>query len=184
MNWKILLGSARVLFWVAAIWMLLRDADAKRSASMDGYGRIQFSRNGVAFLAWILITTDLAWWAIRDFLSSGGKPFGIVNGAGLGLLVVLFLADFPGTIVTTSEGLEQLYWLRRNKRIQWRDIVEVNTGAKSRTVTITGSDGTKIVHSTQLADRPRLLLELKQYSGDNLPPDFPREPLVQPQSLT
>ena len=49
------------------------------------------------------------------------------------------------------------------------------TGEKSRTVTITGADGIKIVHSRQLPDRPRLLWELKQHCGEQLPADFPRE---------
>jgi hypothetical protein len=61
----------------------------------------------------------------------------------------------------------------------WKNIVEINTGEKSRTVAITSSDGTEIVHSDLLVDRPRMLLELKQHCGENLPPDFPREPLAQ-----
>jgi hypothetical protein len=44
-------------------------------------------------------------------------------------------------------------------------------------VTVTGKDGTKIIHSPMLADRPRFLLELKRHCGEELPPDFPREPI-------
>jgi hypothetical protein len=40
------------------------------------------------------------------------------------------------------------------KQIGWADILETNSGEKSRTVTITGADGTNIVHSRQLPDRP------------------------------
>jgi Bacterial PH domain len=72
-----------------------------------------------------------------------------------------------------SDGLQQVSWLWKNKRIRWEDIVEINTGGKSRTVTITGSDGTKIVHSRVLPDRPRLLIELRHHCGENLPSDFP-----------
>ncbi len=43
---------------------------------------------------------------------------------------------------------------------------------------MTGADGTKIIDPRKLADRPRLLLELKQYCGEKLPPAFPREPVA------
>ena len=79
-------------------------------------------------------------------------------------------------VVIAVDGLEEVYWLRRRKRIQWKGIVEISTGEKSRTITITGADGTRIVHSPQLPDRPQLLLELKNLCGENLPPDFPRKP--------
>jgi hypothetical protein len=69
----------------------------------------------------------------------------------------------------------QISWPGRNRRIRWAEIAEINTGEKSRTVTITGGNGTKIIHTRSLPDRPRLLMELKHYCGENLPPDFPRE---------
>ena len=50
---------------------------------------------------------------------------------------------------------------------------------KIRTVTITGADGTKIVHNRQLPNRPCLLVELKQHCGEKLPSDFPREPITE-----
>jgi hypothetical protein len=45
-------------------------------------------------------------------------------------------------------------------------------------VTIIGADGTKIIHSRQLPDRPRLLMELKIHCAEKLPSDFPREPIA------
>jgi Bacterial PH domain len=178
MSWTILLGTARLLCWGALAWMGLARADVRRAAQVHSDGRVEFGRNGFAYLAWILFTIDFAWSAIKDLASSKPSPHLLVNGACLGLLALLLLFSFPGTVALTSDGLEEVYWLRRNKRIQWRDIVEINTGEKSRTVTITGADGTRIVHSAQLADRARLLLELKQHCGDSLPPDFPREPIA------
>lgn len=82
----------------------------------------------------------------------------------------------PGTIVVADDGLEQRYWFRMDKRIGWKNIEEIKS-VKWSTVTITGTDGTKIVHSPMLADRPRFLLELKRHCGEELPPDFPREPI-------
>jgi hypothetical protein len=113
-----------------------------------------------------------------DYLRHGlGNPWEALIGASFGLGALAFLIELPATIVAGSDGLEQVYWFRRNKRIGWGEIVEINTGEKSRVVTITGADGTKIIHSRQLTDRPRLLLELKRHCGDNLPPDFPCEPI-------
>ena len=83
------------------------------------------------------------------------------------------LFEFPGSVVVTGDGLEQIYWFWRNKHIRWNDIVEIESGQKDRTVTITSANGTKIVHSRFLADRPRFLLELKEHCGEELPPDFP-----------
>jgi hypothetical protein len=184
MRSTVLLGTAKLLFWVAAFWLLFRKAEARQRATVHGDGRIEFARNAYSYLAWILITVSLAWLATRGLLFGKREPLALLQAVGLGLLPVMLLTEFPGTIMITDVGLEQLYWLRRNKRIQWEDIVEINTGEKIRSVTITADDGTKIVHSAGLPDRARLLLELKQHCGDNLPPDFPREPLPQPHSLT
>ena len=59
-----------------------------------------------------------------------------------------------------------------NKRVCWGE-----TGKEQHDV-ITGSDGTKIIHSRVLPARPRLLIELRHYCGRNLPSDFPREPIM------
>jgi len=184
MRSTVLLGTAKLLFWVAAFWLLLRKAEARQRATVHGDGRIEFARNAYSYLAWVLISVSLAWWAIRYLLFGNREPLALLQAVGLGLVTVMLLVEFPGTIVVTDIGLEQLCWLRRNKRILWEDIVEINTGEKIGTVTITAVDGTKIVHSADLPDRTRLLLELKQHCGENLPPDFPREPLPQAHSLT
>jgi hypothetical protein len=102
----------------------------------------------------------------------------LIIAAILGILAMMFIFTFPETIVVTDNGLEQISWLWKKKQIRWADIVEINTGEKSRTVTITGADGTKIVHSRQLPDRSRLLMELRVHCGENLPSDFPREPIT------
>ncbi|RSL17642.1 hypothetical protein EDE15_3177 [Edaphobacter aggregans] len=51
------------------------------------------------------------------------------------------------TRVVASDGPQQVSWLWKNKRVCWEDTIEIKTGKKSCTVTITGSDGKKIVHS-------------------------------------
>ena len=98
-----------------------------------------------------------------------------MGATALGMLALVVAFSFPHTIIVMADGLQQITWLRRKKQIHWGDIVEINTGERSRAVTITGADGTRVVHTHQLPDRPRLLMELKVHCGENLPPDFPRE---------
>jgi hypothetical protein len=50
---------------------------------------------------------------------------------------------------------------------------EIRSGADLK---IIGVDGTTIVHSHLLADRKRLMSEIRRYCADELPPDFPQEP--------
>ena len=120
----------------------------------------------------------LAYATLSQLKYSHGRPLGLMIAVCLGILLVMALFPFPGTIVVTADGLEQISWSWKNKQIRWADIVEINAGEKSRTVTVTGADGTKIVQSRQLPDRPRLLAELRDHCRDNLPSDFPREPIT------
>lgn len=92
-------------------------------------------------------------------------------------MAIYGLLNLPGTIVVSGEGIEQQYWLRKNKRIRWGNIVEIDSDPKDRRVTIQAADGTKIDHSFFHSGRQRFLQELKQHCGSELPEDFPREPL-------
>jgi hypothetical protein len=73
----------------------------------------------------------------------------------------------------TDSGLQEVFWLWRNTRIRWDEIVEINTEKKDSAVTVIGADKTRIIHSGRLPDRPRFLLEIKRHCGENLPADFP-----------
>ena len=113
---------------------------------------------------------------VTQLKHSHGRPFQFMIAASFAVIAVMIILPFPGTIIVTADGLKRISWLWKNKRIRWAEIAEINTGQRSRTVTITGTDGTKIVHSRQLPDRPGLVMALKNYCGANLPSDFPREP--------
>jgi hypothetical protein len=97
----------------------------------------------------------LVYATISQLKGSRGRPLDLIIAASLGIVAILIIFTFPVTIVVTDNGLEQIPWLWKKKQIRWADIVEINTGEKRRTVTITGADGTKIVHSRQLPDRSR-----------------------------
>jgi hypothetical protein len=180
MHWKPFLLIARELpVWIVTAAVLISiagSADRQRKALVLRGGRIEFSPNRRAFWAWPLLVVCLVCATISQLKGRHGRPLDLIIAASLGILAMMIILTFPETIIVTDNGLEQISWLRKNKQIRWGDIVEINTGEKSRTVTITGADGTKIVHSRQLPDRPRLLMELKNRCGEKLPPDFPREP--------
>jgi hypothetical protein len=175
--WKLLPGTLRLLLWFAIGWALFGRGAKRRSARVLSDGRIKFSPDLLTLCAWAFAIALLARLAMSVLTHSHREPLQLVAAVGLGLGTLSLLFSLPGTVVITAGGLEQIYWLRKNKRICWKDIVEIETGVKSRIVTTTGADGTKIIHSDQLADRPRFLLELKQNCGNDLPPDFPREPI-------
>ena len=177
MIWKILSGLTRDLFWIVLAWMIYSVTFDRRCARVINEGRIEFAPHWLTIWAWLFITGFMAWRATRNFMHGHGNPWEVMILACLGLAALGILFDNPATIVVTGDGLEQLYWFRRKKRIRWSEFEEVKTGKKSGMVTVTGKDGTKIIHSPMLADRQRFLLELKRHCGEELPPDFPREPI-------
>ena len=150
-------------------------ADGQRKARELDDGQIEFAPNRRAVWAWGLLVPYLIYAIVSQVKYSHGRPLHLMTAAALGVIALMIIFTFPETIIVTADGLKQISWLWKNKRIRWSEIVEINTGEKSRTVTIAGADGTKIVHSRQLPDRPALLMTLKEHCGENLPPDFPRE---------
>jgi hypothetical protein len=177
LTWKLLHWIADLLFWGALAWIVFGIKGNQRPARDLSSDQIEFAPHWFTIWAWLFIIGFMAVPGMRYVMQRQGSPWQIVFSTCLGFGALLEVIDFPGTIVVTRDGLEQIYWLRKRKRIRWKDIVEVETGIKEKAITITGADGTKIVHFSQLADRSRLLMELKRHCGEELPPDFPREPI-------
>jgi hypothetical protein len=170
----------RLLFWVGLVTALSSSLGSERisgKAHTLSDGRIEFAPHWLTFWGSLLIAFYFAYLSIARVRNHHEIGFDLLIAACIGAFSLTIAFSLPGTITVTTNGVNQSFWLRKNKVIHWEEIVEVNTGEKSRTVTITGKNGTKILHSRQLPDRPRLLLEIKQHSGENLPPDFPREPV-------
>jgi hypothetical protein len=153
-------------------------ADKQRWAEVLQDGGVEFTPNRRAFFAWPALVVYSIYATISRMMHIQGSPLNLIIAVLFGVLTVMIAVSFPAKIIVASDGLKQVSWPWKNKRIRWEDIVEINTGGKSRTVTITGSDGTQIVHSRVLPDRPRLLIELKQHCSENLPSDFPREQIT------
>ena len=180
MIWKDFVWIIRhLLLWgvpLSLIVLLFAKTNSQQARVLDD-GRIEFAPTRIAIWFWLLITIYFAFLCF-DYLQRGGwKSFDHLCSALFGTMALTAFFSFPGKITVASDGLEQVSWFWKNKHLGWPDIVEINTGQKSSTVTIAGADGTKIVHSAQLADRARFLFELKQHCGENLPSDFPREPV-------
>jgi hypothetical protein len=182
MVWKVPFWVAHHLFGIVSLvgFAIFIGARNRRPAKDFGDGRVEFALSRGVLGAWIVVIVFLGYQSIEFFVHSQGNLLNIAPAAFPALLALLFLFGFPGTLVISSDGLQQVRWCWRNKRIQWKDIVEINTGKKNPTVTITGRDGTKIAHLRQFPDRFRFLLELKEHCGENLPSDFPREPIGPP----
>jgi|ERR1035438_4302558 hypothetical protein len=170
-----LIWVVHLLFWIAIGLIVFGMRGNRRPAKVLNSERVEFAPNWIVVWAWMLVYLRMAFFAANYLKQGLEKPWDLATGAlfSIALFVVLFY--FPETIAVTGEGVEQVYWLRKNKRIRWEEIVEVNSGKRDKVVTITGSDGTKIIHSRQLADRARFLQELKEHCGEKLPLDFPRE---------
>ena len=155
-----------------ALWVLLA-GDAEHRAAKDlQNGLVEFPPRRIVLSACLWIAVFLGYAATKLFLHSHGVPLNLAIATCPAVLAIAFLCSVPGTVIVSPETVQQIFWFRKSRRIRWEQIVEVNTGGKNPTVTITGADGTKIVHSNQLADRARLLREIKKYCGEKLPPEF------------
>jgi hypothetical protein len=166
------------------IYSVWGGADKDRKAEVLRDGRVAFTPNRRSFWAWPLLVIYSTYATLSQVMHAQRSPLSLTSAALGGVLTITIAISFPAKIIVTSEGLEQVCWLWKNKRIRWDEIVEINTGEKSHLVTITGADGTKIVHGHQLPDRSRLLFELRHHCGENLPSDFPREPMTDFQDAT
>jgi hypothetical protein len=177
MTWRILHWIADLLFWGALAWIVFGMKGNRRPARDLSDDRIEFAPHWLTIWVWLFIIAFMAVPGMEHVLQRQGNPWEIVFLTCLGFGALSIIIDFPGTIVVTRDGLEQFYWLRKRKRIFWKEIVEIETCVQNDAVKITSLNRTKIVHYYLLADRSRLLLELKRHCGEELPPDFPREPI-------
>jgi len=130
MHWKAVHEIARLLGGVLLAWMFLGGADKRRAAKMLDGGRVEFTPNWYAYWAWPLVVALFVWMAADKLIQSHGKLFEVGIAACIGWLAVALLISFPGMVVVANEGLEQVYWFWKHKRILWKDIVEINTGKK------------------------------------------------------
>jgi len=159
-------------------WLHFGDLWNRGRAKMMKDDRVEFPPGRLAVVRWLWMLWICGGGAVGATLEAyrvhNSWYFALSALAGLAFFGTLF--SFPETVATTREGVEQIYWFRRNKRIRWIDIAEVGITGKCRRIAVRGIDGTEIVHSRKLADRSRFLTELRQHCESKLPAEFPREP--------
>lgn len=179
MVWKLHHGFIYEFLWLAlpllALVVFLTGVGKRKSARIFSNDRLEFSPSWVQFVAWAIVVLYCIYGSADAFLRYRGTFSSFMFGFALGCSAIVFLQVFPGTIIVSKDDIRQEYWFWRNQYIRWDEIVEVNTGKKSRTITITGAKRATITHARNLPDRRRLLLEIKRHCGESLPPDFPRE---------
>jgi hypothetical protein len=166
--------SINFFFWIALALVLFSSiVSNRRIATVHANGKVDFATRWFGIWAWLYVVIRMCFIASSYLRHGMGQPLTFATGALLGFASVGSVFMLPGTVIVSNYGLEEVIWLWRNKRIRWEEIVEINTERKGSTVTVIGADKTKIIHSSQLSDRPRFLLEIKRHCGENLPADFP-----------
>lgn len=157
-------------------WLHLGDLRMNRGkAKMIAGDRVEFPPARLAIIRWL--------WEIWFYgcgsaalvieIHRGRQEWMLLYFALFPLLFAHKLISFPGSVATGLEGLEQIFWLRGNKKIRWIDISAIQRTDKGRAITIVGTDGTEIVHSRRLADQSRFLRELEVHCRADLLKDFP-----------
>jgi hypothetical protein len=166
---------ALILAALAAFALLLfLGRIGNRGSARFADGKVSFPPSRASLGSGLVIIGFLLQSAVRHLLRSHGTPADWLIQGGLLVGSLALLSELPGTVVVTDEGLEQIYWFRRRVKLPWDHLVEVVLNP--HTVTIRGENGTRILHTGRQVDRARLLVELKHHCGDDLPPEFPRQP--------
>jgi hypothetical protein len=158
---------------VAGLWWLsrqiVREADSGRTARPLSEGGLEFAADQRAFLAMYIFLGVFA------VIGVGGTISALISHASLLFPLVclgftlLLLRVLPGTIVLSTEGLEQRFWLAKVTRIGWSQVREIAVRHEKGLVTIRSKSGTKIEHTRQLPDRARLLAELEARCPEKMP---------------
>jgi hypothetical protein len=139
MTWNHFMWIARLLWvWIVPVLvpLLLWATENKQKAVALNDERIEFTPSRSSSWAWALFAIYAAYVAAAHLRHSHREPLDILISICVGILGPMILYSLPGTIAVTADGIEQAFWFQKNRHICWADIVEINTGEKSRTVTI------------------------------------------------
>ena len=126
---------------------------------------IEFPVDQVTFWLSLIGTAYSFYWAIMafakiDFVSTHllSRYIGVIAPASIGIALLFSL---PGALTVTSEGIEQRFWFRPNKRVFWTEIATITVG--NYRLEVGAANGQRIVHERSNLDRERFLLELKRH---------------------
>jgi hypothetical protein len=164
-----------MLGMLVLVWVLARivagSADAGRQARQVD-GNLELAPNKRSFVAAPVFAGLLVYLGVMMFMSRLPLQIRVV-GAGFWLVpAAIILAVFPATILVSDEGVKQVYWLWKAKRIAWKNVAQVAFDKKRQRLTIATTSGTRIVHSRQLPDRARLIAELEKHCESKVPAEL------------
>jgi len=181
MIWKSLLWLDRIVFWSSCALFLIAAFSrlfARGNPIERAEGLIEFPPSPMGHFCFVMMAASLPLSLEGAFLHSRLTVFDFIMTSYVLLIAITICLSVPGTISIDPEEITQRFWFRKNRHVRWKDIVEVKT-TKRGPIEITSNNRTKISHSSFLAGRGRFLLEIKKHCGDELPADFPREPLAE-----
>jgi len=161
-------GAILLLLLLAKL--IAGDADRGREARATDGGRIEFAPNRRSYWGVYLFIGCFGFVLIANLVRGIRSTADLAVPAACIGFVALLLMAFPATIVADDKGIEQIYWLRRRRRIAWTEIRKVDVNEKHGEVKIASKSGVKIMHTRQLPDRTRLLKELDEHCTEKLVP--------------
>lgn len=185
MIWKIVHWAHWSLFWTMLVLLLWSLWPKKRrrqtTIAWDG-ARLRFPTDRIE----LWLQTSIGVWAVlasTEYFRHGfHKSWDFFIGTMLCVAGAASMIAIPESTVVSEEGITQVYWLGKNKIIRWEDIVEINTFKRQKMIMIRSASGTKIAYAGEPENRSQFLNEIKRHCGDQLPADFPREPLEESES--
>lgn len=157
--------------FLLVLWILsrqiVRPADESRLAEERG-GEIEFTPNRGAVWSALLFVGVMAFLALDFLMAAPSNPRQIGLAVFCLVIMGMVLRGFPASILLSSDGVEQKYWLGPAKKIEWKQVTKIESDAKRNQLVIVGGRG-KITHTKQLPDRTRLIAELQKHCPDRMP---------------
>jgi hypothetical protein len=170
--------AARVAVWIAIVLVFVGTFTVNRgSAKHCSNGNIKFAPRWWFVFAWVVLLVRLGIIGADLLRTWPTEHLQFWTGALLSISVILPIFMVPGILVVTHEALLERNWLWRSKKIRWTEIQEIRTEKKGSAITVIGLHRSKIVYTNIYPDRAQFLIEIRNHCGDNLPSNFPGEPL-------
>ncbi len=116
MIWKAIHWSIDLLFWIALVLFLVSAFHNRGPATVRAGGKVEFAPRWFGILAWMYVAVRISFIAFGYLRHGLGEPLTFATGAMLGLSIVASTFVLPGTVVSTDAGIEEVFWLWRNKK--------------------------------------------------------------------
>jgi len=81
------------------------------------------------------------------------------------VLMLFLVSQLPGTIVLTTNGIEQRFWFLRKKTIQYPEVMAIQRTQAGRALTVLGDNRVRITHTPNHSDQAGFLKALEERTG-------------------